>query len=103
MLFFHLQALYNIFVLIFTWFNLANAYLTFSVVIDLLASERQIFGAATDDINISMFFNLALLIIVVNYIYVAFVVLQFILALGNRPKSSKWLYITSFVVFAIIQ
>lgn len=54
MLFFHLQALYNIFVLIFTWFNLANAYLTFVVVIDLLASERQIFGVATADINIGM-------------------------------------------------
>jgi len=40
---------------------------------------------------------------VVKYIYIAFVVLQFILALGNRPKGSKWLYITSFVVFALIQ
>jgi chitin synthase len=40
---------------------------------------------------------------VVKYIYIAFVVLQFILALGNRPKGSKWLYITSFIVFALIQ
>ena len=39
----------------------------------------------------------------VKYIYIAFVVLQFILALGNRPKGSRWLYITSFVVFSIIQ
>lgn len=39
----------------------------------------------------------------VKYIYIAFVVLQFILALGNRPKGSKWLYITSFIVFALIQ
>ena len=54
MFFFHLQALYNIVLLIFTWFNLANAYLTFIVVIELLAQERQIFGVATDDINISI-------------------------------------------------
>jgi len=52
MFFFHVQALYNFFVLVFTWFNLANAYLTFSVVIDLLAAEKQLFGVATDDINI---------------------------------------------------
>lgn len=52
MFFFHLQALYNIFILIFSWFALANAYLTFLVVVQLLEAERQIFGAATDDINI---------------------------------------------------
>ena len=28
---------------------------------------------------------------------------QFILALGNRPKGSKWSYIISFVIFGIIQ
>jgi len=40
---------------------------------------------------------------VVKYIYLAFLLLQFILALGNRPKGSVWSYITSFCVFAIIQ
>jgi len=44
-----------------------------------------------------------MLIAVVQYIYTAFVILQFILALGNRPKGSKWLYITSFIVFSVIQ
>jgi len=53
MLFFHIQALYNIFILIFTWFNIANAYLTFIVVVQLLAIEKPIFGGATADINIS--------------------------------------------------
>jgi len=38
-----------------------------------------------------------------KYIYVAFLILQFILALGNRPKGSRYTYIVSFVVFAIIQ
>lgn len=40
---------------------------------------------------------------VLKYIYLAFLLLQFILALGNRPKGSRWSYITSFVVFGIIQ
>lgn len=40
---------------------------------------------------------------VLKYIYLGFLLLQFILALGNRPKGSRWSYITSFCVFAIIQ
>lgn len=40
---------------------------------------------------------------IVKYIYLAFLLLQFILALGNRPKGSKWSYIVSFSVYAIIQ
>ena len=55
MVFFHVQAVYNAFLLIFTWFNLANAWMTFSVVIDILAMQRPIFGVATDDFNVGMF------------------------------------------------
>ena len=40
---------------------------------------------------------------VVKYIYLAFLLLQFILALGNRPKGSRWTYIISFAVYALIQ
>lgn len=39
----------------------------------------------------------------VKYIYLGFLLLQFILALGNRPKGSKFSYLASFVVFGIIQ
>jgi chitin synthase len=102
MISFHIQAIYNVAILIFTWFNLANAWLTFEVVIDLLAQQHPIFGGATADFNVSMFlFNCAN--IVIKYIYIALVLLQFILALGNRPKGSKWTYIMSFVLFGIIQ
>lgn len=40
---------------------------------------------------------------VVKYVYLAFLLLQFILALGNRPKGSRWSYIVSFSVYALIQ
>ena len=40
---------------------------------------------------------------IVKYVYLAFILLQFVLALGNRPKGSRWTYITSFSVFALIQ
>jgi len=41
--------------------------------------------------------------IIIGYIYVAFLVLQFILALGNRPKGSRNSYLISYYVFGIIQ
>jgi chitin synthase len=34
---------YNIFTLIFSWFALANLWLTFSIIIDLLPAENLVF------------------------------------------------------------
>lgn len=48
--------------------------------------------------NVTPIFN-----VVIGYIYVAFLILQFILALGNRPKGSKYTYMMSFIVFGLIQ
>jgi len=104
MFFLHIQLIYNVLNLLFTWFSLASYWLTTSVIMDLVgtpvtpsqtASEHHgwPFGDTATPI-----FNAVL-----QYIYLAFVILQFILALGNRPKGSKYTYITSFVVFSLIQ
>lgn len=37
-----------------------------------------------------------------NYIYVLLIIVQFILALGNRPQGSKWAYTGSMVFFAVL-
>lgn len=101
MLFLHIQALYNIFSLIFSWFALANMWLTFSIIIDLLPSQNiVIFGTeAVVSSEPSIFWllvftsfqthwvNLAL-----KWIYLSFLALQFILALGNRPKGERMAY-----------
>jgi chitin synthase len=104
MFFFHIQLIYNILNVIFTWFSLSSYYLTTTVIMDLVGnpvpssnvSEEKHgwpFGdTATPIVNAFL-----------RYIYLSFVILQFILALGNRPKGSKFQYITSFVVFAFIQ
>jgi len=39
---------------------------------------------------------------VLKYLYLAFLLVQFILALGNRPKGSRLTYIFSFIVFGVI-
>ncbi|KAF8231892.1 glycosyltransferase family 2 protein [Tricholoma matsutake] len=94
MFFLHVQALYNIFSLIFSWFALANIWLTFSIIIDLLPSQNIIiFGTVT----VTHWVNLAL-----KWIYLAFLALQFILALGNRPKGERMAYSVTLWVYAVL-
>jgi chitin synthase len=100
--FLHVQLLYNIFSLVLSWFALASFYLTTSVLLDLVGDPKLAnpqstatpfpFGSATPIINT-----------IVKWLYLGFLGLQFILALGNRPKGSRYTYATSFVVFALIQ
>jgi chitin synthase len=103
MFFFHIQLLYNIFTVFLAWFSLASYWLTSVVIMDLVglpatATNSQAehhgwpFGdTATPIINT-----------ILKYLYLAFLLLQFILALGNRPKGSRYTYIASFAVFGII-
>jgi chitin synthase len=100
MFFFHIQLLYNIFSVILSWFSLAAFWLTTKVIMDLVGSP----GRSNDNVAFP-FGNTATPILntVLQYIYLSFLLLQFILALGNRPKGSKWAYIGSFFVFAVIQ
>ncbi|KIJ70012.1 glycosyltransferase family 2 protein [Hydnomerulius pinastri MD-312] len=94
MFFFHVQALYNIFSLIFSWFALANIWLTFSIIIDLLPTQNIIiFGTA----DITHWVNLAF-----KWIYLAFLALQFVLALGNRPKGERAAYALTLWVYAFL-
>lgn len=100
MFFLHIQMLYNIFNTFLTWFSLASYWLTTTVIIDLVGTPSPSNGdtafpfgrTATPIINT-----------IVKYGYLAFLLLQFILALGNRPKGSKFSYLASFVVFGLIQ
>jgi chitin synthase len=104
MFFLHIQLLYNMFNVFVTWFSLASYWLTTSVIMDLVgdpvpatSSSAETHGwpfgdTATPIINT-----------ILKYLYLAFLLLQFILALGNRPKGSKYSYIASFMVFALIQ
>ncbi|KAF1940590.1 chitin synthase B [Clathrospora elynae] len=98
MFFFHIQMLYNIFQTILAWFALASFWLTTVVIMSLV-------GTKTDDRDAWPFGNIVTPIFntVLTYVYLAFLGLQFILAFGNRPKGSKWSYLTSFVVFGLIQ
>jgi chitin synthase len=100
MFFFHIQMLYNIVSVILSWFSLAAFWLTTKILMDLVGipSEKNgntawPFGEdATPIVNT-----------ILQYLYLGFLLLQFILALGNRPKGSKIAYMISVVVFGVIQ
>ncbi|KAF2847048.1 glycosyltransferase family 2 protein [Plenodomus tracheiphilus IPT5] len=100
LLFLHIQLLYNIANVIFTWFSLASYYLTTTIIMTLVGTpepKAEYHGWPFGD-KITPIFN-----VVIGYIYVAFLILQFILALGNRPKGSRHSYLASFIVFGAIQ
>jgi len=91
MFFLHVQALYSFFNLIFSWFAIANLWLTFSIIIDLLPRQKiYIFGNATATFWVNLGFK---------GIYSSALALQFILALGNRPKGERIPYVITFCVF----
>nr|XP_018261520.1 chitin synthase [Kwoniella dejecticola CBS 10117]OBR83678.1 chitin synthase [Kwoniella dejecticola CBS 10117] len=95
MLFFHIQGLYNFFNLIFSWFALANLWLTFSIIINLVPAGSNINLFVTAEVT--YWVNLVLM-----WIYMAFLMLQFVLALGNRPKGEKGLYLLTLWVYAVL-
>ncbi|KAJ5689203.1 Chitin synthase C [Penicillium macrosclerotiorum] len=100
MFFLHIQFVYNVCQLIMTWFALASYWLTTSVIMDIVGIPSAVnhykswpFGP-----EISPIFNTFL-----KFGYLAFLMLQFILALGNRPKGSKIPYTLSLIYFSIVQ
>lgn len=100
MFFFHIQMLYNIAQTVLVWFALASYFLTTSVILDLVGVPSTSNGETAFPFGKTV---TPIINTIVKYIYLAFILLQFILALGNRPKGSRWSYIVSFVVFAVIQ
>ncbi|CAE6538549.1 unnamed protein product [Rhizoctonia solani] len=94
MFFFHIQALYNVFSLVFSWFALANLWLTFSIIIELLPNQK-VYAFGTE--AVTFYVNQAF-----EWIYLAFLTLQFVLALGNRPKGERMAYFITLCVFAFL-
>lgn len=103
MLSLHIQFLYNLLSQFLTWFNLGCYYLTITIIIELSANPKE-FGSPDNSHSFPFATQASSIIsLIVNYVYALFVVLSFILALGNRPKGSVWMYYVMVVVFGIIQ
>ncbi|PMD27371.1 glycosyltransferase family 2 protein [Hyaloscypha hepaticicola] len=103
MFFFHIQLIYNIFTVFLSWFMLASFWLTTTVIMDLVGTPTPA-SATSAEHHGWPFGDTATPIIntILKYLYLAFLLVQFVLALGNRPKGSKATYIVSFMVFGVI-
>ncbi|CAK7211211.1 Chitin synthase, class 2 [Sporothrix eucalyptigena] len=89
----HVEFIYQLIQLLFTYFSLANFYLTFYFVAGGLADPTiDPFGH-----NIGKY-----IFTVLRYTCTLLTATQFILSLGNRPQGSKKLYLTSMILYSII-
>ncbi len=100
MFFLHIQFLYNFAQILFSWFSIASYWLTTVVIMDLVGT-----GVPASGYRGWPFGDIATPIVntLIKDIYLVFIVVQFILALGNRPKGSRHSYVASYVVFGLIQ
>jgi chitin synthase len=82
---------------------LASFWLTTSVIMDLVGTPTPASNTSTEHHGWP-FGDTATPIVntILKYLYLAFLLVQFILALGNRPKGSRMTYIVSFIVFGVI-
>ncbi|KAF8802201.1 glycosyltransferase family 2 protein [Phlegmacium glaucopus] len=86
----HVEMVYQVFNLIFSWFALANYYIAF-----IILSE------AMEDPSFNLK-GIHVVNIILEYFYVGLLVMCFILSLGNRPQGSKWGYTAAMIGFAVI-
>ncbi|KDN52455.1 glycosyltransferase family 2 protein, partial [Tilletiaria anomala UBC 951] len=83
----HIELLYQSISLIFSWFGLANFFISFYVLTKAVSE-------VVPQLKVPNY--------ILTYVYLAFVVFCFLMALGNRPAGSKWGYITAMAVFALL-
>ncbi|KAI9163754.1 LOW QUALITY PROTEIN: Chitin synthase 2 [Paramyrothecium foliicola] len=89
----YIEAIYQAVQLLFTYFSLANFYLTFYFVAGGLADKRNDpFGHGIGNI----------IFIILRYTCALLIATQFILSLGNRPQGASKLYLTSMIIYSII-
>ncbi|KAI8876578.1 glycosyltransferase family 2 protein [Backusella circina FSU 941] len=94
---FMFEDFYNTYNLIFSWFALGNFYLTFFILTKALGSDSLADGDRPFSQGVANTLH-----DVLNYIYIILIVVQFIIALGNRPQGSKIAYTGSMIFFALL-
>lgn len=89
----HIEFVYQLLQLLFTYFSLANFYLAFYFIAGGVADPTvDPFGN-----NVGQYIFTFL-----RYVCVLVICMQFILSLGNRPQGAKRLYLGSMIVYSVI-
>ena len=89
----HIEFVYQLVSVLFTYFSLANFYLTFYFICGSLSDEKlDPFGH-----NIGKY-----IFVVLRYVCVLLICLQFILSMGNRPQGARKMFLGTMVTYSII-
>lgn len=89
-LFLHLEFLYQAFVLLYSWFNIANFFLVFHILTTSLGDESAGFAPGK------------ILSVILTWVYAVCILLTFILSFGNRPKGARYLFDLIVTIYALI-
>ncbi|ORY83474.1 chitin synthase-domain-containing protein [Leucosporidium creatinivorum] len=84
-----LQAIYNVFTLVFAWLGLGNYYIFLMVLTTSL--EDPTFKLNHIDIANT----------IVQSVYMGTVIASFLVSMGNRPKANRWKYMVIMILFAL--
>ncbi|KAK2773559.1 Chitin synthase, class 2 [Onygenales sp. PD_12] len=89
----HIEFIYQFVSLVFTFFSLANFYITFYFIAGALADPKMDpFGH-----NIGKY-----IFVILRYACVLLICLQFILSMGNRPQGAKKMFLSGMLVYGVI-
>ncbi|SPQ25056.1 4be0149e-b4a0-4d02-9151-ec85c93e7596 [Thermothielavioides terrestris] len=89
----HIEFVYQFIQLLFTYFSLANFYLTFYFIAGGLADPQvDPFGGRAG----------LYIFTILRYVCVLLISTQFVLSLGNRPQGAKKMYLASMIIYAVI-
>ncbi|KAM0718694.1 hypothetical protein Q7P37_005765 [Cladosporium fusiforme] len=89
----HIEFIYQLLQLLFTFFSLGNFYLTFYFIAGSLSDDKiDPFG---HNIGTVIFY-------ILRYTCILLIMMQFILSMGNRPQGSKKMYMASMITYGII-
>ncbi|KAI8081997.1 chitin synthase 2 [Gilbertella persicaria] len=92
-LIFMFNDLYQLYNLIFSWFAIGNFYLVFYIMTTSITTVNN----APFSSNVGNVIHTVL-----NYIYILLLIIQIIIAMGNRPQGLKWAYTMIIVFFALL-
>lgn len=81
---------YQLVVILVSWFSMGSFFLVFNILTTNL-------GSKTIDFEIGKYLS-----VVCNWVYVATVIITFVLAFGNTPRGTKKFYMVIAVIFAIL-
>ncbi|ORX48617.1 hypothetical protein BCR36DRAFT_354319 [Piromyces finnis] len=90
------EYVYNLFNLFFSWFGLANFFLTFYFLAGMVKDNSANTGIKFLDEHGDRIF------LIMETIYAYAVICIFICSLGNRPQGSRFLYLACIILFAIV-